>query len=215
MDNRDQVFKDKFADAAKQLGVSTEQVLSLKLRENVGHYHEYTELLDTLQRDGGIHHSPVSGRYLGNAHLVGNARTKIIVVEHETGLEILFIAGSVASIVSLVPLVLQFWRAVRGHFMRPHHFGIEAAEIRRIDSSGRLVEEMNHALNFAGSESLAIVNKLLLAAAEKIDGEIRVLNDSVESLAERVNALEKKSVEKAPTKARRLCKGAARKKRRA
>jgi len=41
-------------------------------------------------------------------------RVTLILVEHETGLEILCIAGSIASLIGLVPLVLQGWHPWSG-----------------------------------------------------------------------------------------------------
>ena len=189
---RNDAFKAKFAAAAKELAAVPEQLVSLKVRENVGHYHEYKELLDALQREAGLNHAPVAGNFQGNAHLIGNAQTKVIVVEHETGLEILYIAGSVASIISLVPLVLRCWRAIRGHFHQPRHPDFHTMEIRRLDSNGRLVEEEHHG-GLSWSEPLDIMNPvLLLSTAENIDKEIKSLKATAESLTGRMNAVEKK-----------------------
>ena len=201
MDYREIAFKAKLADAASQLGVPVEQIVSMKVRENVGGYREYQELLDALQREAGLDHSPVDGKFQGNGHLVGNAKTKVIVVEHETGLEILYIAGSVASIISLVPLVLRCWQAIRGHLHRPHHPDFHALEIRRIDSSGRLVEERDRGMGLPWSESLDVMSQALLSAAENIDGEMRRMKAAIESLADRLDAVEKKQARKGPRRA--------------
>jgi hypothetical protein len=201
MDHREEAFKTKFVGAARQLGVAPDQVVSLKLRENVGGYREYQELFDALQRDAGLDTSPVAGSFQGNARLVGNARTKVIIVEHETGLEILYVAGSVASIIGLVPLVLQCWKVIRGHIRRRHHDEFLALESRRIDSSGRLAEEQGHGVGLPWSESLDIMNRGLLSAAENLDAELQRLRTTVGSLADRMSAVEKKL---ADTKLRRV-----------
>ncbi len=202
VDYREKAFKEKFADAAAQLGVSSEQIVSLKVRENVGAYHEYQELLGVLGREARIDHAPVPGNFQGKGHLVGDTKTKIIIVEHETGLEILYVAGSIASIVGLVPLVLQCWRAVRGHLRGSRHHDFPATvETRRLDSGGHLVEERNHGMGLPWSDSFDIVNRALLSAAEDIDGEMQHLKSAVADLVERVDAIEKRCAKKKPRKA--------------
>ncbi len=195
---RKSAFKAKFAAAAKELGAPPEQLISLKLRENIGDYHEYRELLEALRREAGLSHSPVAGNLQGNGHLIGNAKAKVIVVEHETGLEILYIAGSVASIIGLVPVVLQCWRAIRSHFHRRHHPESETLEIRRMDSTGRLVEERDHRGGLPWSGPLDITTQSLLSKAGNIDKEIQDLKTAVKRLKSRVNAVEKKLAEKKP-----------------
>lgn len=201
MNHREQAFRAKFADAAKEFGVAPEQIVSLKARENVGAYHEYKKLLDTLHREVGLNHSPVSGNFQGNGHLVGNAKTKVIVVEHETGLEILYIAGSVASVIGLVPLVFRCWRAIRGHFRETRHPDFHTLETRRIDNNGQLIEERNHGMGVPWTESIDIMNQALLSAAENIDGEIQRLKTTVETLVARMDAVEKGLAEKKPRRA--------------
>ncbi|MBN2021224.1 MAG: hypothetical protein JW809_00380 [Pirellulales bacterium] len=63
--------------------------MSLKIRENVGGYHDYHVLLRELEREAGIQSQDVQGNFQGNGYLVEQSKTKVIVVEHETGLEIL------------------------------------------------------------------------------------------------------------------------------
>jgi len=196
MNYREKAFQCKFADAAKEFGVAPEQIVSLKARENVGAYYEYKELLDTLRREVGLDHSPLSGNFQGNGHLVGNAKTKVIVVEHETGLEILYVAGSVASIIGLVPLLLRCWRAIRGHFRGHRHPDFQMLEIRRLDNNGQLIEERNHGMGLPWTKSFDIVNQALLSAAENIDGELQRLKATVEVLVARIDSVEKKLAEK-------------------
>ena len=109
MTYREDAFKTKFADAARCLDVAPDQVISLKLRETVGSYSEYRHLLKTLEHEFGISWQEVDGNFQGTGYIVGDNKYKIIVVEHETGLEILYIAASIASLVGVIPLVLQCW----------------------------------------------------------------------------------------------------------
>ncbi len=198
VDYRETAFRAKFDDAAKQLGVAADQIVSLKVREEFPPCHEYPRLLAALQTDAQLDCSSVSGDYQGRSHLVGNAKTSIIVVEHETGLEILYVAGSVASIIGLVPVVLRCWTAIRGHLGGRRHPDFRTVEIRRIDSGGHLLEERNHSMGLPWSEPLDIANQALLSAAENIDGEIQQVKASLQSLTNRMNAVEEKLAEKTP-----------------
>jgi len=193
---RQEAFKAKFAEAAKQLGVTVHDIVSLKMRDNVSAHHEYRALLETLQREVGLHTSPLSGNYQGNGHLVERNNTAVIVVEHETGLEILYIAGSLASIISLIPLVLRCWRAIRGHSHGPRHPSFDMLEVRRIDGSGHLVEEHVHGMGSPWSEPVDFMNQALFSAAEHIDGDIQQLKKIVENLLSRVKAVEQALAEK-------------------
>jgi hypothetical protein len=211
MNYRQQAFRDKFTDAAGHFGVSWEKIVSLKVRENVGTYHEYKELLDALQGEAGLDHTPVAGNFRGNGHLVGNAKTKVIVVEHETGLEILYVAGAVASIIGLVPLVLRYWRAIRGRFHKPRHHDFHTLETRRIDINGCLIEEQNSGLGLPWADPFDIMSPALLSAAENIDVEIQRLKAAINGLAERMNVVEKKLAERKPRQAAKVRKEKTRK----
>ena len=100
---RQSEFEDKFLDAAEFLGCRPNELVSLKLRESVVNYQEYRKLLQELEHEAGVRSKEVQGKFRGTGHLIENSKTKVIVVEHETGLEILYIAG---------PL-LHFWGSFR------------------------------------------------------------------------------------------------------
>jgi hypothetical protein len=88
---RKNAFNVKFASAAKALDVTTEKIVSLKLRDIVSSNHEYRDLTHSLEREFGFQCSPVAGELQGRGHLVTvtKEKAKAIVVEHESGLEIL------------------------------------------------------------------------------------------------------------------------------
>ena len=138
-DYRQKTFKAKFTSASKHLGVDPDQVISLKLRDMVASYSEYQELLHVLEQEVGIHWSEVDGNLQGKGYLVDHDDQKVIVVEHETGLELLYIAGSIASLIGLIPLVIQAWGSVRGYLDRitPTISGVSksASSIRRASSA--------------------------------------------------------------------------------
>ena len=192
MNYREEMFKTKFGDAARLLGVAPDQVISLKLRESVGSYSEYHHLLQTLEHEVGISWQEVDANLQGKGYLVGNTKIKVIVVEHETGLEILYIAGSIASLIGLIPLVLKFWSSIPGHHRRPHPRDFRSVEIRRLDSNGHLQEDRSLDLVAPWSDPLSYINTALSSAAEVIDTEIKQLRNDVRVLTDRVAKLEKK-----------------------
>ena len=103
---REESFRQKFCSAAQQLSVRPDQVISLKFRENIGSYEHYQELVENLQHEFGVQCSRVDKELQGRGYLLSLGPARVILVEHETGLEVLYIAGSIASLISLVPLVL-------------------------------------------------------------------------------------------------------------
>ncbi len=200
MNHREKMFKAKFADAGRHLDVMPDNVISLKLRDNVTSYREYQDLLQVLEREAGIEWHEADGNLQGRGYLVGDAKSKVIVVEHETGLEILYIAGSIASLVGLVPLILQCWGNIRGHGGRPRPRIFRSVEIRRFDRDGQLNEDRAHGIAAPVSEPLSLVNTALTSAAEVIDAEIRALRGDVKDLTARLRSLEKKVANKKATK---------------
>lgn len=207
MDYREKAFRTKFECAALELGTVPQQIISLKLRENISNHHEYGELLHALTQKPGLKSTPVDGELQGNGHLVESPRTKIIVVEHETGLEILYIAASVASLLGLIPLVLKCWNAIRGHMRRPHHRDFERVEVRRLGQDGYLVEEGSHRTSAPSALPSSGMDSALLLAAESVDAELHGLRSDLQALTARVVALEGQS-----TKARKASKKKASKK---
>jgi hypothetical protein len=202
MDYREESFRRKFNSAAQHLNVCSDQIVSLKFRENVGSYGDYRELVETLRQEAGVHFSEVDGDLQGHGYVLEHDKTKLLLVEHETGLEILYIAGSIASLFGLIPLVLQGWTAIRGLFPRHRTPTDHAVEIRRIDNVGRLREEHLPNLYMPGSPmQIQASVPALLKAASLLEHENKNLVGQVEALTRRIDALEKKaSKEKAKNK---------------
>jgi hypothetical protein len=193
-DYREESFRRKFSSAAQHLNVSSDRIVSLKFRENVGSYNEYRELLDTLQQEAGIHYSEVDGDLQGRGYLVGFGTSKLLLVEHETGLEILYIAGSIASLFSLVPMILQGWAAIRGRFPIRGRLIDPPVEIRRIDHAGRLQEEHLHDPQL--SVPLLPMGALAPAvtiAATIMENDTNNLIRQMGELSCRIDAIEKKA----------------------
>jgi len=202
MDYREKVFKAKFKSAGQHLGVTPDQVISLKLRDNVSSYDEYHEMLKFLEHEAGLHWLEVDGNFQGRGYLVDNNDQKIIVVEHETGLEILYIAGSIASLIGLVPLVLQAWGAIRGYLDRHRAHNFRGVEIRRLDSKGKLSEDYSRGLAGPSVFPLSVLNTALLSAARILDADMHESRQEIRSLSKRLAAIEKKlkPTKKATTK---------------
>lgn len=190
MDYRTEAFLRKFGDAARHLSVRPDQIVSLKLRENVNSYAEYGELLHELEHAAGLRYAPVDGDLQGQGYLISHGKAKIIVVEHEAGLEILYIAGSIASLISLVPLVLQGWRALRSRHAR-HESDVRNVEIRRLDSKGRISEEHFHDMAAFAPLPGGFLNAALASAAKLVEVDLGEINNQLHSLTLRVEALEK------------------------
>ena len=191
MNYREESFRKKFASAARHLHVSPDQLVSLKIRETVSSYQEYRELVRSLEHEAGVPCSEINGDLQGRGYLIGDAKTKLIVVEHETGLEILYVAGSIASLISLVPMVLQGWHALRGRFGGRHAMDFHDVEIRRIDQTGILRED--HLQNRAIEPMFAMsaFSSALATSANLIENEMKHLTLQVQSLASRIDAVEK------------------------
>ena len=93
--------------------MSADKSYPLKFREDVGSNSDYRDLLDTLQHEAGVHYSKVDGDLQGRGYIVGLEKVKLLLVEHETGLEVLYIAGSIASCVRIDPSDPAGWAAIQ------------------------------------------------------------------------------------------------------
>ena len=191
-DYREAAFRTKFINAGKHLGVAPDQVISLKLRGLVSSYGEYHDMLRNLEHETGIPSSPIQDDLQGRGHLVGLGDQKIIVVEHETGLEILYIAGSVASIIGMIPLVLRSWGAIRGYLDGRHTNHVQSVEIRRINTAGNLREEHSRGSFMTPSLSPDGLSAALFSAAQTLDTDLKALRLELQSNNKRLAAIEKK-----------------------
>jgi hypothetical protein len=180
-------FNAEFASAAKALGVTPEKIVSLKIRDNVSSYNEYRDLIHSLEREFGFQCSPVTGELQGRGHLLTKEKSKVIVVEHETGLEILYIAGSIASLIALIPIIMQGWSGLR-QFANPKN-PFNVVEVRRLDESGNLQEHPTHNFQLHG---VADASNLALTTASLLEEEFQKVNGQIEWLLPRIAALEKR-----------------------
>jgi hypothetical protein len=205
MDYRTKTFHEKFSAASAVLGVSPQEIMSVKMRDMINSYSEYDAFFHELEHRHNLTLTPVSGQFQGKGFSFSDGRSTIILVQHESGLEILNTAASVASLIGLVPLVVQAWRAFRRH--RHRHAGHEAheIEIRRIDAAGSLIEERVHSLD---SHRLGAGDADLFPFVPLLENELRRMNTQVAALTTRVHALEasKKPTRKKPAIKRKKAK---------
>ena len=132
-------FRQKFDECSKLLNSKPNEIVSLKYRDIRDHSY-YVELLNRLNEISGITIDNNGYALNGQAYSISYSGQKIILVEHETGLEILYIAGSVAGIIGLV---LQIGSMLIGHRKRPpsNKFDHGETEIRYFDKKGKFIED--------------------------------------------------------------------------
>jgi hypothetical protein len=136
-DNRQEAFRIKFKSVAEVFGVAPKQVVSLKFRELVRDYGDYYKLIQDLEKNSCVTSLVLQKDLSGPGYLLTKDAAKAIVVEHETGLELLYIAGSIASLVGIIPMILKAWNGIRG-FVPSNPFA--SAEVRVLDGTGQLHE---------------------------------------------------------------------------
>jgi hypothetical protein len=145
MDDRNETFARRFTEARKHLlAPDVQGIVSIKFRDDCVGYSTYDHLADDLlHREMGLEVQPLHRAFGGRAWLVMDRnQSRAILVEHETGLEILGAIGSVASLIGLVPMVGWAWARLRDRFGgRHHHPSQSSVEIRRVNQDGVLVEE--------------------------------------------------------------------------
>jgi hypothetical protein len=197
MDHRTETFKTKFSDAGQLLGVTPKDVVSLKLRENVSSYDEYRNFFRALEHEAGFQCTPVNGDLQGKGYLLSDGSSRVIVVEHETGLEILYIAGSIASLIGILPLIVQGWRAFRGHHAGRRDFDDRGIEIRRIDEKGHLSEDHVHERTLFHIPPFTANTFLATSAAKTIESELQQIKAQIKLISRRVDTLEGRNPAKA------------------
>ena len=184
MRDRTRNFRAKFQAAARELGCdSHREILSLKFRE-MTHSGDYPALLLALEPLKAEEVLEAQGDYQGHAWKLTDPKSNaIILVEHETGLEILYVAGAAASIVGLIPLVINAWKCLKGRLGRPPWREVmEPPEQRGFDDQDRLVE----------------------GPAPPIEMMLfRLLSDQYADLRERVSALEARMNARSPKRSRK------------
>lgn len=140
---------------------------------------EYSHFIDEyLSQNLGLTLNRLQGDFGGQTWLVKDQdQNMAILVQHETGLEILSAIGSIASLVTLIPLISSGWTKLRHGFRRsrfdmPDGGGVE---IRQINQSNVLIEQRApsvevYVLNVALRDQAGLRQKV-----ERLEGEISEL----------------------------------------
>jgi len=177
MDHRTDSFVRKFKSAQLLLASgSIQDIVSLKYRDNCVNDSEYAHFIeDYLKRSLGLDVKPASGDFWGKAWVVSdNQGNKILLVEHETGLEILYIAGAIASLIALIPLVSSGWNWFRdgGFHTRFHRPDRQAIEVRRLNTENTVVEQQVQSMEVfvlnAGVEEIAGLRERVRLLEEEV-----------------------------------------------
>jgi hypothetical protein len=180
---RAESFARRFESAQPHLGVSgIRGLVSLKFRERRDVMpSEYSTFLgDHLGRNMGLDVTPLPGNFGGQAWLVSDkVKNRAILIEHETGLEILGAVGSIASLVALLPLISSGWTRLRNglfppRFDRPDNKGVE---IRRLDQNDVLVEERVPSIEIYVLSLALQDNAVLKRRIDQLEGEIQNIKD--------------------------------------
>jgi len=139
MNGNEKYFEQKFIECTKFIKAKPKDIVSLKYRDSNDNYF-YEELLDNLNKIDGLIVDTLGYVLNGKAHKISYGSQNIILVEHETGLEILYISGSIAS---LIALVLQVGSMITDHRKRTHSFphDMRDVEIRYFDKQDNFIEE--------------------------------------------------------------------------
>ncbi len=132
-------FKQKFEECGRLLNAKPNRLISLKYRE-IRDNGYYVELLNRLKSINGIHIKDIGSALNGHAYLISRGGQDVILVEHETGLEILYIASSVAGLVGFVLQIGSMIGRHRGHYIGPPSH-LDDVEVRYFDESDNLIEE--------------------------------------------------------------------------
>jgi len=176
MDYRTESFLRRFKNAQTHLKAKDiQEVVSFKYRDTIGNRSEYEHFVgDYLQGTLQLDAKPLDGNFGDRAWLVkdesGNCA---IIVEHETGLEILGAIGSIASLIALIPMISSGWTKLRDRFSH-RHFGHAdgGIEIRRFNNKGKSLSEEQtssveiYVLNIIHQENALLSQKVQLLEKE-------------------------------------------------
>ena len=136
-----QNIRGQFESASKELNAkSYSEIESLKFR-SMPSYHSYIDLLTQFRSEMKV--VKASGTYHGTAWKVTNRNgCSILIVEHETGLEILYVTGAVASVLEIIWKAASLWNRSRPRQFPNPDFGPSGMERRRFDEKGQMIEEV-------------------------------------------------------------------------
>lgn len=180
MDNIAPYFYQKFIDCGNILNVQHDRLVSLKYR-SIRYHIDYIDILDNLRKIKGMVINDLGIKLNGHAYLITCYNQSIVLVEHETGLEILYIASSIASIIGLV---IQISSMVSNHRMKTQSFKepFEDVELRFFNNKGEFIKEQKHnyfpiEMSIPPSDNNAeieLIKKKIASLEKKVDKLLKV-----------------------------------------
>lgn len=182
MDWRTKNFRDKFENAMKILKAkSVQDIVSFKLRERNVYSSEYQDFIHDITSSSSLKIKPATaGNFQGRAWIVSNKlEDNLLLVEHETGLEILSLAGGICSIlgIGLIPAIKYLWD--RRHHRRHLLDDDGGIEVRTFDQNNKLIEQ----------KTLSIEGYILTAQSQEI-AQLRKKVEQVEKELKRLKSKE-------------------------
>jgi hypothetical protein len=137
-------FIEKFESARKLLKAgSIEDIISLKFREHIVNSSDYQDLLAEIRDNSPLVVEPATtGEFQGRGWILKDKSCSVLLVEHETGIEMLTLAGTVCSVlgIGLLPIIKFLWHRRGRHSRRPF-YGEGEVEVRTITRDGKLIEQ--------------------------------------------------------------------------
>jgi hypothetical protein len=200
MDYRTEALFKRFSGALSIFNESAIQnIVSLKSRDDCVSYSQYSDFVDHyLRAELHLDVQDLKGTFHEQAWLVSDMnKNRVMMVEHETGLEILYIASAAASIIGIIPVICAGWKFFRGRFSHRPRFHDEDGhlEIRKVDRDNVLVEQ--HIQNF---ETYVLSSAWEDNAAMK--NRIEQLEQKVDELSRRLAVKKKTKKKSLPTQRR-------------
>jgi hypothetical protein len=177
MNRDDKYFEQKFNECSKFIKANPKDIVSLKYREIRDHNY-YQELLSNLNNIEGLKIENLGHIMNGISYKISYGSQRVVLVEHETGLEILYISGSIAS---LIALILQVASMISGRRkgMQGYPNDLRDVEVRYFDKKGEFIED--HRSNYLPFEIFLLPQALIT--------DIEMLNKRVANLEKKIKQL--------------------------
>jgi len=174
MNRDDKYFEQKFNECSKFIKANPKDIVSLKYREIRDHYF-YQELLSNLNNIEGLKVENLGQIMNGISYKISYGSQRVVLVEHETGLEILYISGSIAS---LIALILQVASMISGRRkgMPAYPSDLRDVEVRYFNKKGDFIED--HRPNYLPFEIFLLPQTFIT--------EIEMLNKRVANLEKKI-----------------------------
>lgn len=202
MDYRTEQFMRRFRNAQSHLDTQTiQELISFKYREHCASNADYSHFVDAyLMAHPGVEVKTLGNDFGEQAWLVKDQeRRRAILVQHETGLEILGAAGSIASLIGLIPLIAWGWTKIRQRFFHSRFDPTDnnGVEIRSFDKNNHLVEQQAPSVEVYVLNIILQDHALLKQKVDRLETQIAQMKEQGRT------ALEKKVANKPKPKKKR------------